>query len=328
MLLVVLLVIAFAVNFAGCYMVSGQKMDRVKGTYNLTNYTYTPSHERKEGRTPRHYDYINDEKYLYEDYLIVTGSSTGYYVHKEANAPAYVKEVTLSYEYNAEDSSKVEYVIYNDALTVSSSTNNGNRLGVSGNTLNFSRPAFDYNQLFTNTPMRSEDLYVRWEKVDRATDLSYAKAQVGELKEYSYQGFGFRGIYSLEMPTDLHTGMAVESEYQYFYYVIDTAKGVTTATAYYALRETPTMQVKETVSLSHTVGDWSEITLDGVFWRIDPAYGNYYSENEGLKHTMTIVSRSTVLAPIRMSFFLPFLSIFTPGYEVDDKVGSAIYTED
>ncbi len=285
-LLVILLIIAFAVNMAGCYMISGQRMDKLKGTYKLTSYTYTPSYEKREGYTPTTRNYIEDEKYLYEDYLIVTGGSTGYYVHKEANAPAYVKEVTLSYEYNAEDSSKVEYVIYNDALTVSSSTNNGNRLGVSGNTLNFSRPAFDYTQLITNKSMRSEDLNVRWEKVDRATDLSYAKAQVGELKEYSYQDFGFRGIYSLEMSTDLHTGMAVESEYQYFYYVIDTAKGVTTATAYYALRETPTMQVKETVSLTHT-GDWNEMTLDGETWRFDGLY--YNNESEGLKNTINKV---------------------------------------
>ena len=96
-LLVLLLVLAFAANMAGCYMVSGQKMDKVKGTYKLTNYTYTPSYERREGYTPNSRDYINDAKYLYEDYLIITGGSTGYYVHKEANAPAYVKEVTLSY---------------------------------------------------------------------------------------------------------------------------------------------------------------------------------------------------------------------------------------
>lgn len=292
-LLVLLLVIAFAANMAGCYMVSGQKMDKVKGTYKLTNYTYTPSYERREGYTPNSRDYINDEKYLYEDYLIVTGGSTGYYVHKEANAPAYVKEVTLSYEYNAEDSSKVEYVIYNDALTVSSSTNNGNRLGVSGKVLNFSRPAFDYTQLFTKKPMRSEDLYVRWEKVDRATDLSYAKAQIGDLKEYDYQSFAVRGIYELGTSTNIENGELAEYPYQYFYYVIDTAEGVSTATVYYAFKETPTMQVKETVSFSHRVGDWSEMTLDGQVWRIDAGYGNhYYSESDGLRHTITQVSRS------------------------------------
>lgn len=292
-LLVALLVIAFAVNMAGCYMISGQKMDKVKGTYKLTNYTYTPSYERKEGYTPTTRNYIEDEKYLYEDYLIVTGTGNGYYVHKEANAPAYVKEVTLSYEYGTDDPSVIEYVIYNDAMTVTSSTNNGNRLGVSKNVLNFSRPAFDYTQLFTKKPMRTEDVYMRWEKVDNATDLSYAKAQIGTaLKSYDFEAFAARGIYELGTSTNIETGEVAEYPYQYFYYVIDTAEGVTTATMYYALQETPTMQVKETVSLTHTAGDWSEMTLDGEVWRIDPTWGNYYySESDGLKHTISQVSR-------------------------------------
>jgi hypothetical protein len=292
LLVVALLIVAFAVNMTGCYMISGQKMDKVKGTYKLTNYTYTPSYERREGYTPNSRDYINDEAYLYEDYLIVTGTATGYYVHKEVNAPAYVKEVRLSYEYNAESPSVVEYVIYNDVLTASSSTNNGNRLGVSKNILNFSRPAFDYTQLITNKAMRSEDLSVRWEKVDTATDLSYAKAQVGDLKTYNYQSFAVRGIYELGTSSSIETGELAEYPYQYFYYVIDTAEGVTTATVYYALKETPNMQVKETISLSRTAEDWSEMMLDGETWCIDPTWGNYYyRESDGLKHSISQVSR-------------------------------------
>lgn len=290
-LLVALLIIAFAATMTGCYMISGQKMDKVKGTYKLKSYTYTPSYERKEGYTPNSTDYINDEKYLYEDYLIVTGTSTGYYVHKEANAPAYVKEVTLSYEFDVKDSSKVEYVIYNDALTAGNTTNDGNRLGVSRSGLNFKRPSLDYTQLFTHKKMRSEYLYVYWEKVDKATDLSYAKKQVGDLKEYDYEGYAARGVYELGAVTDITTGEAKNNGYQYFYYVIDTAKGVTNVTAHYALLETPTEQVKETVTFQHRDADWSSMTIDGVLWEIDPQWGNYYySESEGLKYQIYCVS--------------------------------------
>lgn len=286
-LLVALLVIAFVATLTGCYMISGQKMDKLKGTYKLASYTYTPSYERKEGHTPNKYDYINDEKYLYEDYLIITGTSTGYYVHKEANAPAYVKEVTLSYEYSTEDSSKVEYVTYYDALNAGSTTNNGNHLGVSRGGLNFSRPAFDYTQLFTGKKMRSEDLYVRWEKVDKATDLSYVKKQLGELKEYSYEAYAVRGIYELGNPTEIETGNVQESPYQYCFYVIDTAKGVTTATVHYALRETPTQQVTKTVSYSAD-SSWSTMTIESVLWTVDPQWGSYYySERDGLKYQLT-----------------------------------------
>ncbi len=290
-LLALLLVIAFAAALTGCYMVSGQKMDKVKGTYKLTHYTYIPSYERREGYTPNTTDYINDEEYLYEDYLVITGGGTGYYVHKDASGEAYVKEVMLSYEYNAEDSSKVEYVTYYDALNAGSTTNNGNHLGVSKGGLNFSRPAFDFTQLFTGKKMRSEDLSVRWEKVDKATDLSYVKKQISSLKEYDYQSYAVRGIYELGTVTDMTTGEVTDNGYQYFYYVIDTAKGVTTVTVCYALSETPTQQVKKTVALAYEGTDWSTMTIDGVLWTVDPQWGTYYySEQDGLKYQLTCVS--------------------------------------
>ena len=111
-------------------------MSELKGTYRLVSYTYTPSHERKEGRTPTTYDYVNDEKYKYEDYLVITGSGRGYYAHRDASGDAYVKEITLNYEYNQENSSRIDYVIYNDALTQGNTAGGISRLGVSGETLN------------------------------------------------------------------------------------------------------------------------------------------------------------------------------------------------
>ena len=59
-----LLIIALAVSLSGCYIVSGQKMRAVKGTYKLTTYSYTPQHERREGYTAPSYDYVNGEKYM------------------------------------------------------------------------------------------------------------------------------------------------------------------------------------------------------------------------------------------------------------------------
>ena len=87
--LVLLLAISIIASLCSCYTISAQKLDNVKGTYKLTHYTYTPSYERKDGYTPTHRNYITDEKYLYEDYLIVTGSNTGYYVHKAKDTEAY-----------------------------------------------------------------------------------------------------------------------------------------------------------------------------------------------------------------------------------------------
>ncbi|MBE6983722.1 MAG: hypothetical protein E7435_05520 [Ruminococcaceae bacterium] len=297
-LLSVLLIAALLAAMSGCYVIRGQKMDKVKGTYKLTNYTYTPSYERREGYTPDRRDYINDEKYQYEDYLIITGSGSGYYVHKEVGAPAFVREVTLSYEYSQEDSSKVEYVVWNDAIS-KNQTSDIYRLGVNGKSLNHSIAAFDYTQLFTKKQMRSEDLYVRWEKVDNATDLSYAQKQLGTLKEYDYEGYGVRGIYELWSSTDMETGTLVESKFQYFYYVIDTAKGTTTAKVYYALKETPTQQVEKTVPFSGD-GEWATMTIDGAIWYVDPDWGTYYyNESEGLKHQIICVSSDILDARVQ-----------------------------
>ena len=88
-----ILVFAALLSLTSCYIISAQPMKKVAGTYKLTTYTYTPTYERKEGVTPTTYDYVNDEKYKYEDYLVITGTGNGYYVHKDASGDKYVKEI-------------------------------------------------------------------------------------------------------------------------------------------------------------------------------------------------------------------------------------------
>ena len=180
---VLLLMVVLALATTGCYVIRAQTMRNLKGTYKLTTYTYTASYERKEGYTQKTHDYVNGEEYLYEEYLVITGTGTGYFVHKDASGLVYAKEVTLTYTYSEEETNKIQYVAYSDGV----STSDGNQLGVNGNTLNFSRPAFDYTQLITKKPMRSEDLNVRWTKVDRATDLSYVQSQISGLPEVDAQ---------------------------------------------------------------------------------------------------------------------------------------------
>ncbi len=289
-LLAMLLIVTILLATVSCYFVQSQRMKTVKGTYKLTHYTYTPSYERKEGYTPKTRDYVNGEEYMYEDYLIITGTSTGYYVHKAVGAEPYVKEITLSYEYDSEDSSKVEYVIYNDAISVNE-TSGIHKLGVTKNNLNYTKSAFDYTELFTKRPMRSEAVSVRWEKVDKATDLSFVKGQIGGLKSYDYKAFGVRGIYELGAPIENETGNVIESEYQYFFYVIDTADNGISATVCYALNESPTEQITKSVPISKGADDWSLITVDGKVWTLDPLWANsYYIEAGGLKYSLSHVS--------------------------------------
>ncbi len=288
-LIAVIFIITLLSASAGCYVISGQKMRRVQGTYKLTHYTYIPQYERKEGYTPPTRNYVEDEAYRYEDYLVVTGSGSGYYVHKSATESAYVKEITLSYEYNSEDSSKVEYVIYNDSVTVNSDSGT-NRLGVTRSNLGYSKPAFDYTQLITKRPMRSESISVKWERVSSKTDLSYVEEQLGALKKYEYNAFSVRGVYQRSASWSIETGEVQPDLYQYYYYVIDPAENAFKAIAYYALKETPTVQVKEEISLNSIAGDWSSISLGGVTWAKEAWSSSYTNDNEGLRTTINFTS--------------------------------------
>jgi hypothetical protein len=281
--LCLLLVMALLAGLSGCFVIRGQKMSKLKGTYKLTNYTYTPQYSLEGSYRPSNRDYINDEKYMYEDYLVITGNTTGYYVHKAAGVPAYVKEVMLSYEYSTEDSSKIEYVVFKDVLTTSVQSGT-NRVGVNGNILNYSKSAMD---LFG---LRTEDIYVRWEKVDKATDLSYVKKQLGSLKEYDYKSFGVRGIYELKFEYSGDVTDAVLPEFQYNFFVIDPAKDALKITWYYASKEDPDVQIMSFLPLENTSGDWSTITINGEAYTFDAFWNHYYSEGNGFKNTLTCVS--------------------------------------
>ena len=175
-LIAVLLVVALLFALAGCTVINPQRMYRIKGTYKLTNYTVTPAGENREGAESRTVDYIADEDHLYEDYLIVTGTGTGYYVHKSAGAEATVTVISLSYQY-AEDGKKIGHVSYGN--TDMENPHTGISLGVSKHTLAFSQTAIHYVEPFTGRQMNTKGVTVRFERVSRKTDLSYAEKMLG-----------------------------------------------------------------------------------------------------------------------------------------------------
>jgi hypothetical protein len=274
-----LLIIALAVSLSSCYVVFGQKMRTVKGTYKLTSYTYTPQHERREGYTAPTHDYVNGEKYMYEDYLVVTGTGSGYYVHKGADGDAYVKEITLSYEYDPEDSSKVNYVTFNDSISVNSDEGGRHRLGVSRNSFNYSKAAFDYTEIITKRKMRTESIGVHWEKVSRATDLSYVSEQLGELKYYDYQSFAKRGIYEVS-PSELPEGT------DYAFIVIDTAKDTHSITVY--AEENGETTVKS-VGVFDVAEGWSSFRTDSANWSSNAMSGGYTVEYGEITYSVSRV---------------------------------------
>ena len=172
-LIAVLLVATLFFSLAGCTVINPQRMHRVKGTYKLTQYTFSPQGE--DGSTST-VDYVLDGDRLYEDYLIVTGEGTGYYVHKSVGADATVTEISLSYQY-VEDGKKIGHVSYGN--TDMENPHSGISLGVSRNTLAFSQTAIHYVEPFTGRQMSTKGVSVRFERVSRKTDLSYAEKALG-----------------------------------------------------------------------------------------------------------------------------------------------------
>lgn len=288
-LLSLLVIAALILSFASCYFISGQDMEDLEGTYKLTSFTYTPKYERKEGYTPTERDYVNGESFLYEDYLVITGESTGYYAHKDASGQTYVKEVKLSYEYDTEDSDEIEYVTFEDALS-SSNDIEVNRLGVNGDVLNYTKSAYDYTTLITQVDMRSESVSVRWEKVSDDTDLSYVKEKLGNLKSYDYEGYKRRGIYELTTSKNIETGEYLDSEYLYLFYVIDTYDGASTATLHYAQASDPEQKFTRTVTFSYS-SDLTSLTVGADTWTLESMWGNYYiSQSGNMEYHYSLVS--------------------------------------
>ena len=168
MLLMVLLMVASA----GCYVVQGQRMGKVKGTYELTSYY------RTNGKTNATTNYLETQGY--QVYLVVTGNSSGYLVYKDNDeGVSYYKTLSLTYTYQEESDNKlgglfekVEYVTFQYA-------GEEQKFGVTSDHLNYSRPAIKLSD-----KIYSDDLGIGWTRVDKATDLSYAEAKLGALTAY------------------------------------------------------------------------------------------------------------------------------------------------
>ena len=152
----------------GCYIVQAQKMKRVKGTYELTYYT------RTDGKTSAVTNYI--ETYGYKVYLVVTGSSQGYCVYSDNDTAPYYYTCNLSYTYNEENSSLVDYVNY-------SYNGKSQNFAVTKGALNFTRPAIKLSE-----NIASDGIDVDWKRVDSATDLSYVEEVLGTIAEYVAPG--------------------------------------------------------------------------------------------------------------------------------------------
>lgn len=255
MILATALIMVF---LAGCYVIQAQSMKNVKGTYQLTSYTYTPSYTYGRPK-PATINYIEEKGY--EVYLVVTGTGKGYYVHKDNETPAYSIEVDLTYEYAEEDSSKVEYVKYKTVLEKEYQTSN--KFGVTRGSLNCSNPG-GITLGIKGTPVTA-GYDKNWKKVSDATDLSYVEPKFPNLKKYTNEEWAMNVVFELSSTKNVTTQewiQEADNPYEYYYIAIDPIEKQ--ATTYYALKE-DLIQWKET-KLITLVDGWNTIQIDGVEW--------------------------------------------------------------
>ena len=246
-----MLMTVFALS--GCMIVNGQKMKNVKGTYKLTQYSYRRAYD-SDKTPPNTINYIED--YGYEVYLVVTGGTDGYYVHKDNNTPAYCVKVQLSYEYNTEDSSLVDYVYYRTSSTAETS-----KLAVTRDSFNYSVPSIT---LFGRV---TEEVSKSWKKVDKATDLSYVKSQLPNIREYDWGERDVEGVYSAYGPYwENNAGVvegAPENPYVYCFTEIDTVAKL--ARIVYLRQEENSQEERETKVIT-LVNGWDEIKIGDETW--------------------------------------------------------------
>ncbi len=198
--------LTFSLPFVAC---KAGKKEEVVGTYKLVTDTRTAYQEETVD---------NIEKYGKEAYLVITGKTYGYYVYKDNYSSVFAREVKLEYTYNDEGNiSLISFIT-----------------GEGKNAHTFNVDAQKRVALISRWPSATKhiDAYdIQYNKVDKATDLSYVKNIYSNLPVFGYDLYDYNGLYCAEITNELQKNY---SEYIYKYYDVDSAN--CKATLYYALK--------------------------------------------------------------------------------------------
>lgn len=205
------LLLTFSTPFIAC---KAGKKENVIGTYKLVTDTRTAYQEETVN---------NIEKYGREAYLVLTDGDYGYYVYKDNYTSIFARKVKLEYTYN--DEGKISLVSFQTEEGKTSKT--------------FNVDSRDRVALISRWPSATKhiDAYdIQYNKVDKATDLSYIKKLYADLPVFDYGVYEYNGLYYAQLTNGLQKNF---SEYIYKYYLFDTAQ--CKATLFYALKsdETP-----------------------------------------------------------------------------------------
>ena len=151
-------------------------MKNLVGTYELTKFT------RKAKDAPSEEDptdYLKDKGV--KAYLVVTADGYGYYAYKDNETTLKVFKVTITYENDSEDITKVKTITYKDGIYTSGSK--GPDMGSETLGVNFRLFKRELNYSFQAVLGNKYAQSVIYKKVNKATDLSYVAKKLGTLPE-------------------------------------------------------------------------------------------------------------------------------------------------
>lgn len=261
LVLTIILVAALcATMLSSCYVSRPAAMKKVVGTYELTSFTRTYS--AAEGETESNtVDMIKDKEI--KAYLVVNADGKGYYVYSDKDTEVTTHQVNITFTYDEDDSSKVKEIYYTDGADASgdgSPLKGHEHLGVyfkwTTKKLTYSMPA---------VLGRKYSQSVRYDRVDKATDLSYVSKKFGKtLVAPAYEVAQLDGLLTYEGIYDMNS--------PYVYYYMDYRPAQNKATVYYMLKADEiqkTQDVTATFTVNATVADgYTQGSIDFMFGNV------------------------------------------------------------
>ena len=171
-----IILVAMCFTLTSCYVSHPTAMKKLVGTYELTKFT------RKAKEAPSE----EEPKDLLKEngvkaYLVITADGYGYYAYKDNDTQLKVYKVTITYEYDSEDVSKVRLINYNDGVYTTGTKAPGT--GSESLGVNFRLFKRELNYSFQAVLGNKFAQSVIYKKVNKATDLSFVEKKLGSLPE-------------------------------------------------------------------------------------------------------------------------------------------------
>ncbi len=235
-IILVLILILSATVLGGCYFVRSGTVKQIQGTYILTLYSGNEDYIARDGMTLL---------------MVLDGQGSGYYAYKDNDTDPFIAGLRYTMEADAEESGKYSYINV-DFGNGDEAHHLAVNADLTSTKFNSQQPVWKGN-LFAGDLAIDYYVNVNFEKVDKATDLSYIREDFSTATVFDYGTRRVGGTYHMFgdtvqlIPNDYSSN--APSPFVYFY--VDIDMHTSRATVWYMLRADE-KSVKKTVTVSVT----------------------------------------------------------------------------